>query len=317
MGVRFVVRARGVPGVPERTYEFDQGRVVVGRGQAADIRLPHRSVSHVHAVVRQQDVGYVLVDEGATNGTRVNGQMVVAGRPKPLRNGDRITVGVFELELGIGVAVADATGADRTAALARQLVRELWAGGGDAPTRPRLSVVEGPDAGAVVELPDPPSEHVVGRGADCALVLSDADVSREHLVVRQDDAGTVVEDLGSKNGILVNERPTRRRRLRDRDEIALGATVVAYEDPAEALLRGLDGEPDEALEEPAPDEPGAQEATGTEPPPGSEDAGDAGTPAAARKKRGADGTGADLIVYLMAGSVFLLSLAALFFLLGG
>ena len=92
MGVRLLVRscwaARAAGGeggsVDDAVYEFDQSRVVIGRGRGADVRLPHRAVSVRHASIELDGTRYVVVDHGATNGTRVQGVRIVPDRPNDL-----------------------------------------------------------------------------------------------------------------------------------------------------------------------------------------------------------------------------------------
>lgn len=72
-------------------------------------------------------------------------------------------------------------------------------------------------------------EHLIGRAPDVAVVLSFSDVSRHHarLVVREGDA--VLEDLGSKNGTLVNrERVVGSRALQHGDEIRIGPVLLRF-----------------------------------------------------------------------------------------
>ncbi len=47
---------------------------------------------------------------------------------------------------------------------------------------------------------------IVGREHDCQLVIDDPMVSRRHARFYVGDEGLMVEDLGSKNGVLVNDR---------------------------------------------------------------------------------------------------------------
>jgi CRP-like cAMP-binding protein len=57
-----------------------------------------RSVSRRHARIARTEEGYVLVEEvGALNGTFVNGAKLVAGRPHPIQDGDRIGCGMVKL----------------------------------------------------------------------------------------------------------------------------------------------------------------------------------------------------------------------------
>ena len=67
MGVRFVVRSRrGQPVPGDIELVFDQSRVVIGRGAAADVRLPDGTISDTHATVLLRDDAWWLVDAGST-----------------------------------------------------------------------------------------------------------------------------------------------------------------------------------------------------------------------------------------------------------
>ena len=98
VGLRLHVRSLWASGSDvDAVFEFDQTRITIGRGRGADVRLPHRSVSLRHATIEHRRGGYVVVDHGTTNGTRVQGSRIVPGRDKPLRDGDRIELGGFSL----------------------------------------------------------------------------------------------------------------------------------------------------------------------------------------------------------------------------
>lgn len=57
-----------------------------------------RSVSRRHARLVRTNEGFVLTEEvGALNGTFVNGTKLVTGRPHPLQDGDRVSVGMVKL----------------------------------------------------------------------------------------------------------------------------------------------------------------------------------------------------------------------------
>lgn len=313
MGVRLEVLGRG-EGSEAPVYEFEQDRIVIGRGAGAEVRLPHPTVSLRHASVRLEGGRFVLVDHGATNGTRLGEQVLVSERPKALRDGDVLAIGPYRLRFHAGVAVRAPTSRERTASLARRLARESSLGEGA--TAACLVVVNGEKKGARLALPDPPARLVIGRGETTDLPLPDADASREHCEILVELDGPLLRDLGSKNGVLVNEKPVTQKRLRDRDEITIGATVVAYEDPAEALLARVEALADEpaplppplspvvapaptdvALEVEAPTEP-ERPIVAAPPPPGR-----------------AGLSRAEVLVGWLAAAVLLLSLAGLYWLL--
>jgi hypothetical protein len=82
-----------VPGI-EHDIVLTGERMVVGRLVACDICLQDKNASRQHAAFEREGAGWAIVDQGSTNGTLVNGQLMESAR---LRDGDRITIGVSEL----------------------------------------------------------------------------------------------------------------------------------------------------------------------------------------------------------------------------
>lgn len=56
-------------------------------------------VSRVHAAIRVQPAGLVLVDLGSANGTLLNGQRLLANQPRTLQPGDEIVLGGLALAI--------------------------------------------------------------------------------------------------------------------------------------------------------------------------------------------------------------------------
>ena len=131
------------------------------------------------------------------------------------------------------------------------LVTELRTAVGDDARQPRqLRTVHGfgyafcgdaTEAGAVVpaprvglrlllgtrEIPLGQGENVLGRDPAAVIWIDSPRASRRHAVIRVSGDEAVVEDLGSKNGTLVNgvrvESPTR---LRDGDRLEVGVAMT-------------------------------------------------------------------------------------------
>lgn len=61
--------------------------MVVGRDEAADIRVDEALVSRAHARIERRGASYVVLDLGSTNLTRVNGEVVAE---RELRHGDEL-----------------------------------------------------------------------------------------------------------------------------------------------------------------------------------------------------------------------------------
>lgn len=245
MALRLSVRhSRSAQGQADVSYELEQGRVVIGRSPGADVRLPHLTVSETHATLEQTPGGCTLRDESSTNGTLVNGVQLVALRPRALSQGDQIEIGEFVLTFEGMVPLSQPVSPERTASLARRMLREMLGREHAAASPPFVKVLEGPDRDTTRTLGEPPERLRIGRGDEADLVLTDPDVSRLHVELVRDVDGTLARDLDSKNGLSVNGKRLRERRLRHGDMLKLGATTLQYQDPAEEALRGLEGKRD-------------------------------------------------------------------------
>lgn len=232
-----------------QSITLDLPRIVLGRGAHADVRLPSRAVSELHALLLNDKHEVAILDEGSTNGTRVNGQPLPRGRRKVLHDGDVIAVPPFALRVTVGIARPDPP--ERTASLARRLLLDALTTQTDEAAPPRLVLLTGKEAGSAWMLPPIPSRVVIGREPGCEVLLDDRECSKQHAEVLRDTEGVLVRDLGSRNGIVVGGRAMSERRLRHGDEFTVGRTSLRYHDPTEELLRSFEA----GADEPAPELP--------------------------------------------------------------
>jgi diguanylate cyclase (GGDEF)-like protein len=85
-----------------RHYPLRRNRVVLGRGEGADVMIPHKEISRAHAMIEALRMGgetiHRLSDLGSTNRVFVNGQPV---ERHVLASGDKIQLGdaVLKFEL--------------------------------------------------------------------------------------------------------------------------------------------------------------------------------------------------------------------------
>ncbi len=79
---------------PDKWKEFhiplDLGQIIVGRGEAADIRLNDESISRIHISIRKKEDAFYLTDLDTDSGTKVNGKSVERVK---LQDGDLIQIG--------------------------------------------------------------------------------------------------------------------------------------------------------------------------------------------------------------------------------
>ena len=92
---------------------------------------------------------------------------------------------------------------------------------------PRLFIKDGTGQGLYHELS--PGTTTIGRGRDCTIEMGSLGVSRTHAAIQLAPGGeAVIEDMGSKNGTLVNGARVERAVLREGDEIAIGQASFVY-----------------------------------------------------------------------------------------
>jgi hypothetical protein len=77
-----------------RQYSIAMGSTVLGRGEAAQVRIADVGISRQHARVDFDGARVVITDLGSTNGTAVNGSRVNAAALQP---GDTVQIGTTTL----------------------------------------------------------------------------------------------------------------------------------------------------------------------------------------------------------------------------
>ena len=88
-------------------FQFEGPTILVGRYDPVtemrpDVDLTQldlkRSVSRRHALLQESDEGFTITEEvGALNGTSVNGEKLVTGKPHPIADGDVLSFGMVKL----------------------------------------------------------------------------------------------------------------------------------------------------------------------------------------------------------------------------
>lgn len=69
---------------------------------------------------------------------------------------------------------------------------------------------------------------VLGRGDEADIKILDSNASREHAEFKKFKEDYIVSDLGSQNGVIVNELKVKQQSLKDSDKIIIGKTVFKY-----------------------------------------------------------------------------------------
>ncbi|OPH47244.1 hypothetical protein BC351_12130 [Paenibacillus ferrarius] len=78
-----------------RTISITNDHFTIGRGDAnikVDCVLEEAGVSRIHTEIIKKEISYEIQDAGSTNGTYLNGELLVAYQRYPLKDGDEIRI---------------------------------------------------------------------------------------------------------------------------------------------------------------------------------------------------------------------------------
>jgi pSer/pThr/pTyr-binding forkhead associated (FHA) protein len=278
--VALTVVVRSFDGKSAPRITLDAPRVVIGRGEGCEVRLPDPSVSHRHASIRQRGTEYIVLDEGSTNGTFVGPVRLSPQAPRVLRSGDLVRVGRVWLEIVIEQVPPTPNATLATCEMALALVAEALAAEG-APAAPRVQITEGPGAGSELSLAATGHTYVIGRLKSADLSIDDPDLSRRHVELVRRGEKLVIIDLGSKNGSKLGDK-----QLDSGAEIPwpkgealqIGTTKLIYDDPVGEALEQLEAAADERIRDDEPIDPPTGSAVAT-------NKGATGAPARSSKRR--------------------------------
>lgn len=90
----------------------------------------------------------------------------------------------------------------------------------------RLTCMTGDKKGEVYYLRA--NRVVMGRADECDIQVLDAKSSREHAELTRMGAGFFITDLGSQNGVVVNDVKVKQHALNHGDTVVIGQTVFKY-----------------------------------------------------------------------------------------
>src|ERR1041384_7577977 len=88
-----------------------------------------------------------------------------------------------------------------------------------------LQIEKGKTRGLRFEVPEAASPTVIGRDSSADVPVDDERISRQHARILRRRGQWLLEDLGSRNGILLGGRQVREARIKDGEVFQIGSTV--------------------------------------------------------------------------------------------
>ncbi len=218
-----------------REWALQAGENIVGR-EGADILLPDRTVSRRHARVVVDESSVWVEDLGSTNGSKVSGDALSAGRKASLADGTSVQFGSVQL-----TAVIPAGSLRTLLALPSAAAPAASAASSDAPPLLALEGAGGANSaarvvwasGVAVTLTS--ARTTFGRRATNDVVIDDdPTISGTHAEIYAEEGEFFVVDAGSTNGTKLNGRsltPKASEVLHDGDTITMGRTDLTFAAP--------------------------------------------------------------------------------------
>lgn len=217
MSARFVAVEGKLKGLVLPLEDSGKGEAeewVIGRDpDQCQLVVEDPKVSRRHLLCRREKEGFVLENLSATNPVEVNGKIVKD--TALLAAGDRVRIGAEMFTFSLGeeetrVAIPEGE--------MPQVVAEFYEpthiGAPDLhfdltiAARWLLKVIAGPNLGAEFSLEGGRSYTLGTDSTACDIVFNDLSVSRQHakLTLTADEERLTVEDLGSRNGIAIEDK---------------------------------------------------------------------------------------------------------------
>lgn len=197
---------------PERWLTEDS--LTLGSAADAALRVQGGGVSAEHARIEQEGGHYYLSDCGSEKGTYVNGERI--GSRYQLRAGDVLRLGMVEL------ALSDPNKRE-------QPIKQpaLWS----------LQVMKGAEQGKKFPLK---GSLTFGRSVKCDMSFDDPQLSRRHAEFFLRDGLLEVKDLGSANGILLNQKKVATAALQSGDLVQMGEVLLLVIGPKTQAQQAVD-----------------------------------------------------------------------------
>ena len=79
----------------DTSFALEGAVATIGRQATCSVHIPDINVSRLHAELRRSGDTWTIEDRGSTNGTKVNGELIVT--PTALKPGDSISLGTVQL----------------------------------------------------------------------------------------------------------------------------------------------------------------------------------------------------------------------------
>lgn len=208
------------------SHEIDQSLVTFGRSKSCHVELDYPEVSRRHFIIKFVDDGYVLIDEGSSHGTMLDGQKLTPHTPYRLSSVHEINVPGFVIQF---VYDGNKPKLERTTVVARKLLDELLQG--EALTRD-CSVLQDLLGYHAFSFSEDKTSFSLGSSPQGDFVVKDDLVAKRHASFVRDIHGISVIPLPGNDVFIDNILITEPKILTHGVILKVGTTEFVFKDRA-------------------------------------------------------------------------------------
>jgi len=198
-----------------KRFPLLKDRILIGRSQQADIRLPDESVSRKHFAILKEGERHLAAKMSRTSPLLINDQDTDRQR---LFSGDRIQVGPYNLKFMSDHAPAAGTIEEKAPPIIPAAEQAVMG--------PHLML--DPMKGGTQSFLLDRDQVLIGRDVEADIHLDEQNISRRHCIVRRQPDGYVIEKMSRVSPLLVNGVEVAQARLYTGDQIQVGPHFLVF-----------------------------------------------------------------------------------------
>lgn len=228
----------------------EQSLITFGRSKSCTVTLEQALVSRRHFIIRYTEGQYVIIDEGSTAGTMLDGAPLDPKNCYELGASHEIIIPGFIISLENDNKPPRQ---ERTTVMARKLMGKIFDGTDDADHVPRLTQSFN---GTVFYFHDDKASFILGTlGHLDFIVDSDGHFAKEHVSFVRDISGLRIIPIIGAHTLLNDREIFEPEILNHNDKITLGVTNFIYQDYQDDAALVVEPPAQKALIDELPSEP--------------------------------------------------------------
>jgi hypothetical protein len=221
------------------TYDLDQSLITFGQNKSCHIELDHKEVSGRHFIIKHIDDSYIMLDEGSTYGTKLDGQKLISNKSYSIVDEHVIEVPGFIIKL---YCDGQRPKFERTIVAARNLLDQLL----DKEIKPSLcpSLKSQCQKNYHFIFNEEKSLFILGSLPDVDFVMQEQNVAGKHVSFVRDINGIMLIPLPRHQVFIDGKLIDERQILMHQTNIKIGDTKLVYQERDDDILSGNKKKPE-------------------------------------------------------------------------